>query len=58
MNKLTQRRITRRFLFTLLEVNPMICVYPAECTDFSVGGNGSLAPLTAEVTETLKSFRC
>ena len=31
----------------------MICVYPADCTDFSTNGNGTLAPLTAEVTETL-----
>ena len=43
----------RRFLFTLLEVIPMICVYPADCTDFSTNGNGTLAPLSAEVTETL-----
>ena len=31
----------------------MICVYPADCTDFSTNGNGALAPLTAQVTETL-----
>ena len=31
----------------------MICVYPADCTDFSINGNGTLAPLSAEVTETL-----
>ena len=31
----------------------MICVYPADCTDFSTNGSGTLAPLTAEVTETL-----
>ena len=31
----------------------MICVYPADCTDFSMGGNGLLAPLSAEVMETL-----
>ena len=31
----------------------MICVYPAACTDFSTNGNGTLAPLSAEVTETL-----
>ena len=31
----------------------MICVYPADCTDFSTNGNGVLAPLTAQVTETL-----
>ena len=29
----------------------MICVYPADCTDFFT--NGTLAPLSAEVTETL-----
>ena len=43
----------QRFLFTLLEVILMICVYPADCTDFSTNGNGTLAPLSAEVTETL-----
>lgn len=31
----------------------MICVYPADCTDFSSNGNGGLSPLTAEVAETL-----
>ena len=31
----------------------MICVYPADCTDFSTNGNGTLVPLSAEVTETL-----
>ena len=31
----------------------MICVYRADCTDFSTNGNGTLAPLSAEVTETL-----
>ncbi len=31
----------------------MICVYPADCTDFSTNGKGTLAPLSAEVTETL-----
>ncbi len=31
----------------------MICVYPADCTDFSTNGNGTLAPLSAEVTETM-----
>ena len=31
----------------------MIGVYPADCTDFSTNGNGTLAPLSAEVTETL-----
>ena len=33
----------------------MICVYPADCTDLSTNGNGTLAPLSAEVTETLNS---
>ena len=36
-----------------MEVNTMICVYPADCTDFSTNGNGTISPLTAEVTETL-----
>lgn len=31
----------------------MICVYPADCTDFSTNDNGTLAPLSAEVTETV-----
>ena len=31
----------------------MICVYPADCADFSTNGNGVLSPLTAQVTETL-----
>ena len=31
----------------------MICVYPADCPDFSTNGNGTLSPLSAEVTETL-----
>ena len=31
----------------------MICVYPADCADFSTNGNGVLTPLTAQVTETL-----
>ena len=31
----------------------MICVYPADCTDFSTNGNGTLSPLMAVVTETL-----
>lgn len=31
----------------------MICVYPADCSDFSANGNGTLSPLSAEVTETL-----
>ncbi len=31
----------------------MIRVYPADCTDFSTNGNGTPAPLSAEVTERL-----
>lgn len=31
----------------------MICVYPADCSDFSTNGNGTLDPLSATVTETL-----
>ena len=31
----------------------MICVYPADCMDFSTNGNGTLDPLSAVVTETL-----
>ena len=31
----------------------MIRVYPADCTDFSTNGNGTLAPLSVEATETL-----
>ena len=31
----------------------MICVYPADCTDFSTNGNGALSPTSATVTETL-----
>ena len=31
----------------------MICIYPADCTDFSTNGNGTLSPQSAEVTETL-----
>ncbi len=32
----------------------MICVYPADCTDFSTNGNGTIEPTSAQVTETLK----
>ncbi|MBR6966333.1 MAG: SH3 domain-containing protein [Clostridia bacterium] len=31
----------------------MICVYPAECTDFSTNGNGTIEPTSALVTEPL-----
>ena len=44
----------RRFLFTLLEVIPMICVYPADCTDFSSNGLGAVTPMSCTVTITLK----
>ena len=31
----------------------MICVYPADCTDSSTNGNGTIEPTSALVTETL-----
>ena len=31
----------------------MICVYPANCTDFSTNGNGTIEPSSAQVTDTL-----
>ena len=31
----------------------MICVYPADCSDFSANRNGTLSPLSANVTEPL-----
>ena len=31
----------------------MICVFPADCTDFSTNGNGHLSSLPMEVIETL-----
>lgn len=31
----------------------MLCVYPADCSDFSTNGSGTLNPLSAIVTETL-----
>ena len=31
----------------------MICVNPADCTDFSTNGNVALSPISATVTETL-----
>ena len=34
----------------------MIRVCPADCTDFSTGGSGTPAPLSAEVTETRKGI--
>ena len=43
----------RRFHYAIKEVSPMICVYPADCTDFSTNGNGTIEPTSALVTETL-----
>ena len=31
----------------------MICVYPADCTDFSNNGLGAVSPTSCTVTETL-----
>ena len=31
----------------------MICVYPADCTDFSSNGLGAVTPMSCTVTETL-----
>ena len=31
----------------------MICVNPADCSDFSANGSGTLSPLLVEVTETI-----
>ena len=31
----------------------MICIYPADCTDFSTNGSGTLLPQSCTVTETL-----
>ena len=31
----------------------MICVYPADCTDFSTNGIGAVTPSSCTVTETL-----
>ena len=33
--------------------SPMICVYPADCTDFSNNGLGAVTPMSCTVTETL-----
>ena len=33
----------------------MICVYPADCTDFSSNGHGVVTPMSCTVTETLNS---
>lgn len=47
------RRLVGRFLYGLKEVIPMICVYPASCTDFSGNGLGVVTPMSCTVTETL-----
>ena len=31
----------------------MICIYPADCTDFSSNGLGAVTPMSCTVTETL-----
>mgnify|MGYP004596506033 FL=1 len=36
-----------------LEVSRLICVYPADCTDFSGNGLGAVTPMSCTVTETL-----
>ena len=38
---------------TRKEVNPLICAYPHDCTDFSSNGLGTLMPSACTVTETL-----
>ena len=41
-------------LYALTEViSPLICVYPADCTDFSNNGLGAVTPMSCSVTETL-----
>lgn len=50
---LSVRRLVGRFLYDLKEVIPMICVYPANCTDFSGNGLGAVTPMSCTVTETL-----
>ena len=50
---LSVRRLAGRFLYGLKEVIPMICVYPADCTDFSGNGLGAVTPMSCTVTETL-----
>lgn len=50
---LSVRRLVGRFLYGLKEVIPMICVYPASCTDFSGNGLGVVTPMSCTVTETL-----
>ena len=47
------RRLVGRFLYALKEVGFLICVYPADCTDFSSNGFGAVTPMSCTVTETL-----
>ena len=47
------RRLAGRFLYALKEVGFLICVYPADCTDFSSNGLGAISPTSCTVTETL-----
>ena len=47
------RRLVGRFLYALKEVGFLICVYPADCTDFSSNGLGAVTPMSCTVTETL-----
>jgi len=50
---LSVRRLVGRFLYALKEVGFLICVYPADCTDFSNNGLGVVTPMSCTVTETL-----
>ena len=50
---LSVRRLVGRFLYALKEVGFLICVYPADCTDFSSNGLGAVTPMSCTVTETL-----
>ena len=47
------RRLVGRFLYALKEVVFLICVYPANCTDFSSNGLGVVTPMSCTVAETL-----
>ena len=40
-------------MYALKEVFFVICVYPADCTDFSNNGLGAVTPMSCTVTETL-----
>ena len=50
---MSARRLVGRFLYALKEVGFLICVYPADCTDFSSNGLGAVTPMSCTVTETL-----